>query len=54
MRIAHTMLRVKSMEDSLDFYTNKLGLELRSHQELPGADATLAFVRDPKSGSRSS
>ncbi|MFA9461813.1 VOC family protein [Thiohalorhabdus sp. Cl-TMA] len=50
MRIAHTMLRVKSMDDSLDFYTNKLGLELRTHKELPGADADLAFVRDPKSG----
>ncbi|HKL77741.1 MAG TPA: VOC family protein [Gammaproteobacteria bacterium] len=50
MRIAHTMLRVKSMDESLDFYTNKLGLELRSHKELPGAEADLAFVRDPKSG----
>lgn len=50
MRYAHTMIRVDDMDKSVDFYTNKIGLELRDRRELPGADATLAFVRDPKSG----
>ena len=50
MRIAHTMIRVADMDESIDFYTNKIGLELVSRNELPGADATLAFIRDPKSG----
>ncbi|MFW6191379.1 MAG: VOC family protein [Thiohalospira sp.] len=50
MRIAHTMIRVADLDESIDFYTNKLGLELVSRDELPGADATLAFIRDPKSG----
>lgn len=50
MRIAHTMIRVADLDESIDFYTNKLGLELVSRDELPGADATLAFIRDPESG----
>ncbi|SFD15342.1 lactoylglutathione lyase [Thiohalospira halophila DSM 15071] len=50
MRIAHTMIRVADLDESIDFYTNKIGLELVSRDELPGADATLAFIRDPKSG----
>ena len=50
MRFAHTMLRVKDLDESVDFYTNKIGLELLRRFELPGADATLAFVKDPKSG----
>ncbi len=50
MRLAHTMLRVKDLDESISFYTEKLGLELRRRTELPGADATLAFIRDPKSG----
>lgn len=50
MRFAHTMIRVKDIEESIAFYRDKLGLELTRHFELPGADATLAFVKDPKSG----
>jgi lactoylglutathione lyase len=50
VRIAHTMIRVADLDESIDFYTNKIGLELVSRDELPGADATLAFIRDPKSG----
>jgi len=50
MRFAHTMLRVKDLDESVDFYSHKLGLELLRRFELPGADATLAFVKDPKSG----
>jgi lactoylglutathione lyase len=50
MRFAHTMLRVDDLDQSVDFYTEKLGMELLRRFELPGADATLAFVKDPKSG----
>jgi lactoylglutathione lyase len=50
MRFAHTMIRVDDLDQSVDFYNNKIGLELLHRFELPGADATLAFVKDPKSG----
>lgn len=50
MRFAHTMIRVKDIDESVEFYTKKLGLDLDRRLELPGADATLAFVKDPKSG----
>lgn len=50
MRFAHTMIRVKDLDTSIAFYRDKLGLELIEHFELPGADATLAFLKDPKSG----
>jgi len=50
MRFAHTMIRVDDLDESVDFYTKKIGLELLRRFELPGADATLAFVKDPKSG----
>lgn len=49
MRLIHTMIRVKDIESSIDFY-RKIGLEEVDKRELPGADATLAFMRDPKSG----
>ncbi len=50
MRFAHTMIRVTDMEASIAFYRDTLGLELIEHFDLPGADATLAFLKDPKSG----
>lgn len=50
MRFAHTMIRVKEMDASIAFYRDKLGLDLIEHFDLPGADATLAFLKDPKSG----
>lgn len=50
MRFAHTMIRVKDLDTSIAFYRDKLGLDLIEHFELPGADATLAFLKDPKSG----
>ena len=50
MRFAHTMIRVKDMDSSIAFYRDALGLELVDHHELPGADATLAFLKDAKSG----
>lgn len=50
MRFAHTMIRVKDIEESIAFYRDKLGLELIEHFDLPGAEATLAFLKDPRSG----
>jgi lactoylglutathione lyase len=40
----HTMLRVKNLEDSVNFYTGLLGMtELRRH-EVPEGKYTLAFI----------
>jgi lactoylglutathione lyase len=44
MRYLHTMVRVTNLEESLDFYCNKLGLkELRRH-EVPQGRYTLVFL----------
>ncbi|MCA1770562.1 MAG: VOC family protein [Halomonas sp.] len=50
MRLVHTMIRVEDIDKSIDFYTQKIGLEFVTKEELPGNDATIAFLRDPKSG----
>lgn len=50
MRLVHTMIRVEDLDASIDFYTKKIGLEFVSREDLPGNDATIAFLRDPKSG----
>ncbi len=45
MQLAHTMLRVRDLERSLDFYTGFLGLqEVRRHSI--GDEATLVFLSD--------
>ncbi len=44
MRILHTMLRVRDLERSLEFYTDVLGMRLLRRQEYPGGRFTLAFV----------
>ena len=43
-RLLHTMLRVKNLDESLDFYTNKLGMKLLRKNDYPGGRFTLAFV----------
>ena len=48
MRFAHTMIRVIDMDTSVTFYRDTLGLELIQRFDLPGADATLAFLKDPQ------
>lgn len=45
MKIAHTMLRVRDLERSLDFYTGFLGLREVRRKEL-GDEATLVFLTD--------
>jgi lactoylglutathione lyase len=47
MKYLHTMVRVSDLEESLDFYCNKLGLaELRRH-EVPQGRYTLVFLAAP-------
>ena len=47
MQLAHTMIRIKSIEESLDFYCNFLGLrEIRRHEI--NDEATLVFLSDEK------
>lgn len=46
-KLVHTCLRVLDLDATLDFYCEKLGMEVRRKKELPGADATLAFIGWP-------
>ena len=47
MKYLHTMVRVTDLEESLDFYCNKLGLiELRRH-ESSGGRFTLVYLAAP-------
>jgi lactoylglutathione lyase len=51
MRFLHTMLRVRNLDDALDFYCNKLGLrEVRRHDSKQGR-YTLVFLAAPGDGS---
>ena len=43
-RLLHTMIRVKDLDASLDFYTRLLGMDLLRKQDYPGGKFTLAFV----------
>ena len=44
MRILHTMLRVGDLNKSIDFYVNKLGMNLLRRKDYPHGKFTLAFV----------
>ncbi|WGF89476.1 lactoylglutathione lyase [Marinivivus vitaminiproducens] len=43
-RYLHTMIRVKDLDKSLDFYTRLLGMKLLRKNDFPGGEFTLAFV----------
>jgi len=43
-RMMHTMLRVKNIDRSIDFYTRLLGMKLQRRNEFPEGKFTLAFV----------
>jgi len=43
-RFLHTMLRVKNLDASVDFYTRLLGMKELRRREVPGGKYTLAFV----------
>lgn len=50
MKIAHTSITVKNMDESLNFYCNILGLKLSSRREIPENRAEIAFVQgEPQS-----
>jgi len=44
MRILHTMIRVGSLEKSIEFYTDVLGMKLLRKKDYPDGKFTLAFV----------
>jgi lactoylglutathione lyase len=43
-RLLHTMLRVRDLDRSIDFYTRLLGMKLLRRKEYPSGEFTLAFV----------
>ena len=48
MQYLHTMVRVKSLEESLEFYCNKLGLEEVSRKDSEAGKFTLVFLSAPE------
>ncbi len=44
MRVLHSLLRVGDLQQSIDFYTNVLGMKLLRQQDYPDGKFTLAFV----------
>ena len=47
MKFLHTMIRVSDVDESLDFFCNKLGLEETRRHESPEGRFTLIFLRAP-------
>ena len=47
MKYLHTMVRVRDLDASLDFYCHKLGLQEVSRTENPGGRFTLVFLSAP-------
>ena len=43
-RFLHTMIRVKDLDKSIDFYTRLLGMKLTRKDDYPSGEFTLAFV----------
>ncbi len=43
-RFLHTMLRVRDLDKSLDFYTRLLGMKVLRQKDYPSGEFTLAFV----------
>ena len=43
-RMLHTMIRVRDLEKSIEFYTDFLGMKLLRRDDYPGGKFTLAFV----------
>ena len=43
-RFLHTMIRVKDLEKSMDFYTRLLGMKELRKKDFPSGEFTLAFV----------
>lgn len=47
MKYLHTMVRVTDLEESLDFYCNKLGLVELERKDVPQGRFTLVFLAAP-------
>ena len=47
MRLLHTMLRIGSVDQTLKFYCDGLGMELQSQKDYPAGEFTLFFVGYP-------
>ena len=43
-RLLHTMIRVKNLDKSIDFYTRLLGMKVLYKKDYPSGEFTLAFV----------
>lgn len=43
-RMLHTMIRVRDLDKSIDFYTRLLGMNLLRRKDYPSGKFTLAFV----------
>ena len=43
-RLLHTMIRVRDLDRSIDFYTRLLGMQVLRRKDYPGGNFTLAFV----------
>ena len=50
MKYLHTMVRVKDLDVSLDFYVNKLGLVETRRKEIEAGRFTLVFLAPPGGG----
>ncbi|MFC0283075.1 VOC family protein [Camelimonas abortus] len=53
MRYLHTMVRVKNVEESLDFYCNKLGLVETRRKDVEAGRFTLIFLAAPQDANSS-
>ena len=53
MRFLHTMVRIRNIDESLDFYCNKLGLVEMRRRDVPEGRFTLIFLAAPKDKGRS-
>ena len=53
MRFLHTMVRIRDIDESLDFYCNKLGLVEMRRRDVPEGRFNLIFLAAPKDKGRS-
>ena len=51
MKFLHSMIRVRDLDASLDFYCNKLGLKELRRKEVPAGRFTLVFLAADSGGS---
>jgi len=52
MRFLHTMIRARNLDETLDFYCNKLGLVEVNRYEIEAGRFTLVFLAAPKDVAR--